>query len=216
MIHTGIGWRATCGHWALQLEGSRAGGHRRYIGVTNLKQPVETTSEVRAAELDAQMWYPLGQGWALGGRYLWRTTERDLKSIGSVQGYLERYNQTVLGLGLQHTLDWADHGRVQTRIWMGSGLQGHLNVTLPSMDAAVLPLGRLQSRAAGVQWSGCRTGANEAGWICEMGMDYQSERYSHGATQSIYRNGVLRANASQPATQAQSIIFKLGAHYRFN
>jgi hypothetical protein len=49
-----------------------------------------------------------------------------------------------------------------------------------------------------------------------MAMDYQSERSAHGAAQAIYRNGVLRASASQPATRQQSLTFKLGAHYRFN
>lgn len=216
LIQAGVGWRANCGPLALQLEGSRAAGHRLYKGETNLRQPAETTSEIRADELGVQLWYPLGQNWAWGGRFLWRTTERDLKSVGSVQGYLERYNQTALGLGLQHTLNMASHGRLQSRVWLGSGLQGKLHVTLPGMDAAVLPLGQMRWWAAGVQWSGCQTGASDAGWECEMAMDYQSERSSHGAAQAIYRNGVLRASASQPAINAQSLTFKLGAHYRFN
>lgn len=216
LMKTGVGWRASCGRWAFQLDGSRVAGHRLYKGVTNLRQPVQTTSEIRTHELDAQLWHPLGQAWALGGRYLWRTTDRDLKSVGPVQGYMERYNQTALALGLQHTLDLTSHGRLKSRIWMGSGLHGHLQVNLPGMDSAVLPLGRMNYWAAGVHWSGCRTGANEAGWHCEMAMDYQTERSSHGAAQAIYRNGVLRASASQPANRQQSLTFKLGAHYRFN
>ena len=216
IINTGVGWRATCGHWALELEGNRAEGHRLYKGLTNLKQPVETSSEIRADELGAQLWHSLGQNWALGGRYLWRTAERDLKSVGSAQGYVERYNQTALGLGLQHTFDLASHGRLRSRIWLGSGLQGKLHVTLPGMDAAVLPLGHMRWWAAGVQWSGCRTGASETGWGCEMAMNYQSERSSHGAAQAIYRSGVLRASASQPAIKEQSLTFKVGVNYRFN
>jgi hypothetical protein len=49
-----------------------------------------------------------------------------------------------------------------------------------------------------------------------MAMDYQSERSSFGAAQAIYRNGVLRASASQPGIRQQSLTFKLGAQYRFN
>lgn len=216
LMKAGAAWRATCGHWALHLYASRAAGHRFYTGVTNLQEPVETTSEIRTHELDAQLWHAWGHAWALGARYLWRTSDRDLKSVGPVQGYLERYHQTALALGLQHTLDFASHGRVQSRFWIGSGLQGHLHVTLPGMDAALLPLGRMHYWAAGVQWSGCRTGATEAGWLCEVAMDYQSERSLRSAAQAIYRNGVLRASASQPATRQQSLTFKLGAHYRFN
>jgi hypothetical protein len=216
LMKAAVGWRASCGHWTFQLEGSRADGDRLYKGVTNHKQPVQTISEIRTDELDAQLWHPLGQSWALGGRYLWRKNERDLKSVGRVQGYLERYNQTALALGLQHTKDFAGHGRLQTRIWMGSGLEGNLHVTLPGMDAAVLPLGSMRWWAAGVQWSGCQTGANEAGWACEIAMEYQSERSSQGAVKAIYRNGVLRASANQPAIRQQSLTFKLGALYRFN
>ncbi len=216
LMKNGAGWRATCGQWALQLEGSRVAGHRLYKGVTNLRQPVDTISEIRTHELDAQAWHSFAQAWALGARYLWRTSDRDLKSVGSVLGYMERYKQTALAFGLQHTQDWTTHGRLKSHIWMGTGLQGHLDVTLPGMDAATLPLGRLHYWAAGVQWSGCRTGANEAGWFCEMALDYQSERSSQGATQAIYRNGDLRASVSQPATRHQSLTFKLGAHYRFN
>jgi hypothetical protein len=216
LLKAGTGWRATCGHWALNLYGSRAAGHRYYTGVSNLRQPVETTSEIRTHELDAQLWHAWGQAWDLGARYLWRTSDRDLKSVGPVQGYLERYNQTALAFGLQHSRDLPSLGRVQSRIWMGSGLQGKLHVTLPGMDAAVLPLGRMHYWAAGVQWSGCRTGATGAGWLCEVAMDYQEERSAHGAAQALYNNGVLRASASQPATRQQSFTFKLGAHYRFN
>lgn len=216
LMKNGTGWRASCGLWSFQLEGSRAAGHRLYKGVTNLRQAVETTSEIRTHELDAQLWHAWAQAWALGARYLWRTSDRDLKSVGPVQGYLERYNQTALALGLQHMYDLAPHGQVKSRIWMGSGLQGHLQVNLPGMDSAVLPLGRMHYWAAGVQWSGCRTGANETGWLCEVAMDYQSERSSRGAAQGIFRNGVLRASASQPATRQQSLTFNLGAHYRFN
>lgn len=216
LTKTGASWRGSCGNWSLQLEGSRATGRRLYKGLTNLRQPVETTSDIHTEELDAQLWHPLGHDWALGGRYLWRTTQRDLKTVGPVQGYIERYKQTALALGLQHTWDLASRGRIQSRIWMGSGLQGNLHVTLPGMDPAVLPLGRLRWWAAGVQWSGCRTGTTEAGWGCEIAMDYQSEQSSRGASQAIYRNGVLRASASQPATNQQTLTFKLGANYRFN
>lgn len=209
-------WRASCADWFFQLEGSRASGDRRYQGVTNLKHPVETSTEIRTDELDAQAWHPLGESWSWGGRYLFRKTQRDLKSVGLVQGYLERYKQSALALGLQYTQALTSHGRVQSRIWLGSGLKGNLHVTLPGMDSAVLPLGRLHYWAAGVQWSGCRTGETQTGWICEAAMDYQAERSAHGAAQAIYRNGVISASASQPATRQQSLAFKLGVHYRFN
>ena len=216
LMKAGAGWRFNCGHWVLQLSGSRAAGQRIYTGLTNLRQPVETTSEIQTNELDAQLWHAGGQAWTWGVRYLWRTTDRDLRSVGPVLGYLERYHQTASALGLQHTIDFAYLGRMQSRIWIGSGLKGHLNVTLPGLDAAVLPLGRMHFWAAGVQWSGCRTGASEAGWFCEMAMDYQSERSSQGAAQAIYRNGGVRANASQPAIHQKTLTFNLGVQYRFN
>lgn len=216
LAKTGATWYANCGSWALQFEGSNTTGQRLYKGVTNLKQAVETTSGIRSEELDGQLWHSLGQSWALGGRYMWRTTVRDLKSVGSALGYLERYNQTALAWGLQHTWDLANHGRVQSRIWMGSSLQGNLHVTLPNMDAAIIPLGRMRWWAIGAQWSGCRTGIGEKGWGCEIAIDYKSERSSHSSTQAIYSNGVLRASASQPATNQQSLTFKLGALYRFH
>jgi hypothetical protein len=215
LIRAAAAWRASCGYWSFQLEGSRTTGHRRYLGVTNLKQPVETTSGIRSNELDAQLWHPLRESWSWGGRYLMRMTERDLKSVGLVQGYTERYNQTSLALGLQHTLDVASHGRIQSHIWLGSGMQGNLHVTLPSMDSAILRLGPMHYWAAGVQWSGCRTEETKAGWNCEIAMEYQSERSAHGPAQAVYRNGVLHASASQPATLQKFLIFKLGALYRF-
>jgi hypothetical protein len=215
LLQHGLGWRGHCADWHLQLQGTRAQGSRLYQGQTNQGMPVSTTSEIEATSLDAQVWYPVLANWSLGGRLFERATERDLKSVGAVQGYVENFHQSALAVGLQHQLDTQDWGRWQTRVWHGVG-RGHMHVTLPGMDAARLPLGAMRWWAAQLQWSGCRGAEGTSRWGCDVALNYQSERLERGATQPIYRQGLHRANAYQPSTHQQALGLNVGVQYRFD
>ena len=215
LLEQGLGWRGHCADWHLQLQGTRAQGSRLYQGQTNQGMPVSTTSEIEAASLDAQVWYPVLANWSLGGRIFERATERDLKSVGAVQGYVENFHQSAWAVGLQHQLDTQDWGRWQTRVWHGVG-RGHMHVTLPGMDAARLPLGAMRWWAAQLQWSGCRGAEGTSRWGCDVALNYQSERLARGATQPIYRQGLHRANAYQPSTRQQALGLNVGVQYRFD
>lgn len=215
LLQQGLGWRGHCADWHLQLQGTRAQGSRLYQGQTNQGMPVSTTSDIQAASLDAQVWYPVAANWSLGGRLFERATERDLKSVGAVQGYVENFHQSAWAVGLQHQLDSQDWGRWQTRVWYGVG-RGHMHVTLPGMDAARLPLGAMRWWAAQLQWSGCRGAEGTSRWGCDVALNYQSERLERGATQPIYRQGLLRARAYQPSTHQQALGLNVGVQYRFD
>jgi hypothetical protein len=215
LLQHGLGWRGHCADWHLQLQGTRAQGSRLYQGQTNQGMPVSTTSEIEATSLDAQVWYPVSANWSLGGRLFERATERDLKSVGAVQGYVENFHQSAWAVGLQHQLDTQDWGRWQTRVWHGVG-RGHMHVTLPGMDAARLPLGAMRWWAAQLQWSGCRGAEGTSRWGCDVALNYQSERLERGATQPIYRQGLHRANAYQPSTHQQALGLNVGVQYRFD
>lgn len=215
LLQQGLGWRGHCADWHLQLQGTRAQGSRLYQGQTNQGVLVSTTSDIDAASLDAQVWYPVSANWSLGGRLFERATERDLKSVGAVQGYVENFHQTAWAVGLQHQLDTQDWGRWQTRVWHGVG-RGHMHVTLPGMDAARLPLGAMRWWAAQLQWSGCRGAEGTSRWCCDVALNYQSERLERGATQPIYRQGLLRARAYQPSTHQQALGLNVGVQYRFD
>jgi hypothetical protein len=215
LLQQGLGWRGHCADWHLQLQGTRAQGSRLYQGQTNQGVPVSTTSDIHAASLDAQVWYPVAANWSLGGRLFERATERDLKSVGAVQGYVENFHQSAWAVGLQHQLDTQDWGRWQTRVWHGVG-RGHMHVTLPGMDAARLPLGAMRWWAAQLQWSGCRGAEGTSRWGCDVALNYQSERLERGATQPIYRQGLLRARAYQPSTHQQALGLNVGVQYRFD
>jgi hypothetical protein len=215
LLQHGLGWRGHCADWHLQLQGTRAQGSRLYQGQTNQGMPVSTTSEIEATSLDAQVWYPVSANWSLGGRFFERATERDLKSVGAVQGYVENFHQSAWAVGLQHQLDTQDWGRWQTRVWHGVG-RGHMHVTLPGMDAARLPLGAMRWWAAQLQWSGCRGAEGTSRWGCDVALNYQSERLERGATQPIYRQGLHRANAYQPSTHQQALGLNVGVQYRFD
>lgn len=215
LLQQGLGWRGYCADWHLQLQGTRAQGSRLYQGQTNQGVLVSTTSDIDAASLDAKVWYPVSANWSLGGRLFERATERDLKSVGAVQGYVENFHQTAWAVGLQHQLDTQDWGRWQTRVWHGVG-RGHMHVTLPGMDAARLPLGAMRWWAAQLQWSGCRGAEGTSRWGCDVALNYQSERLERGATQPIYRQGLLRARAYQPSTHQQALGLNVGVQYRFD
>jgi hypothetical protein len=147
--------------------------------------------------VDAQVWRKLDEDWALGGRWLWRQTSRDLLSVGDVRGYVERYVQPSWALGMQRTWRTADWGTWNARLWQGQGQQQRMQVTLPTMDPAVLPLGASRWWGAQLQWSVCRSHPDGGGWACNVTLDYQSERVARGAEVPVYRQGVLRLAAHQ-------------------
>lgn len=216
MWQRGLGWRSDCGAWQVQLEAAQSSGQRDYQGQSNRGVAVQTISRLNGRSVDAQLWRAVDEHWSLGGRWLWRQTQRNLVSVGEVLGYEEVYVQPGWALGVQHVWRSAAVGTWHGRFWQGQGHNGRVTVALPAMDPAILPLGASRWWGAQVQWSACQPKARATGWDCDVSLDYLSERMARGAEVPVYSQGLLKLGAHQPATRQQSLVLRLAALYRFD
>ena len=212
-------------HTGLQLEGDSQGlqwsaqwnhgrGTRDYDGVSSANQPIQTTSRLRSQQVQLQAWAPVIERWAVGARLGWTQLDRDLASVGNVQGYPEQFRTVQAAVGGRYTL--ADVGGLRWTVsgWLGGGPGGTLHLQLPNTDAARLRLGRSQLAQLGVQLESVEA-VDRTGWSWRLGWQMQQEQMQAGPSQAITRNGLLVGGAAQPKTRQTHMGLDGALRYRF-
>ncbi|WP_367849096.1 hypothetical protein [Rhodoferax sp. WC2427] len=212
--HTGLQLEGDCAslQWAAQWSQGR--GTRDYDGVSSANQPIQTTSRLSLQRVQLQAWAPVAERWAVGARLGWTQWDRDLASVGPVQGYPEQFRTIQAAVGVRYIL--ADVGGLRWTLssWLGGGPGGTLYLQLPNTDAARLRLGHSQMAQLGVQLE-LPESVHRTGWSWRLGWQMQQEQMRAGPSHAITRNGILVGGAAQPKTRQTSMGLDGALRYRF-
>lgn len=210
----GLRLDGACTDWQWVAQWAQASGSRDYDGVSSANQPIQTTSRLRTQQLQLEAWLPVDPHWAWGTRLGWTQLDRDLASVGNVQGYPEQFRYVQAAMGGRYTL--ADLGGLRWTLsgWLGGGPGGTLYLQLPNTDAAHLRLGRSQLAQLGVQLE-LPAAEARSGWSWRLGWQVQQEQMQAGPAQAITRNGILVGGAAQPKTRQTSMGLDGTLRYRF-
>ncbi|WP_397534088.1 hypothetical protein [Roseateles sp.] len=201
-----------CEGWHGEADAGWRAGQRDYRGLSSSGAAIRTHSDIEERSLRVSLWRPLlppsnGRAeLALGLRGEWRGLDRDLASVGLVQGYPEQHRQAALALGLA-----AQQGRLGissapagwhwgAELWLGGGPRGTVDVQLPTADAARLRTGRsaFGEAALSLRSPGFAAQSGPAGWAHELRLSLRDERIAAGPSAPLWRHGVLVGSASQP------------------
>lgn len=211
-----LGLALRCEGWHGEADAGWRGGQRDYRGLSSSGAAIRTHSDIEERRLRVSLWRPLlprsggSTELALGLRGEWRSLDRELMSVGSVQGYPEQHRHAALALGLtvQQVISsirtstsnapagwhWA------AELWLGGGPRGTVKVQLPTADEARLRTGRsvFGEAALSLRSAGFAAQARPAGWAHELRLSLRDERIAAGPSAPLWRHGVLVGSASQP------------------
>ena len=207
---SGVRWSARVGH---------AQGTRSYQGVTTLDAPIQTASRIEQTLGQIEALSPVGRNCSLGGRLGYRRIARDIAGVGDVLGYPERFADWQAAAGLRCTVAQSPALMLTLETWLGAGPQGTLLLRLPQADPATLRIGGSRLVQLGAQVGGRLAtpglAARQDAWTWQARLDYVAERFAAGASQAIFRNGVLVGAAAQPATRQSALRLEGALQYHF-
>ncbi|MBA4342815.1 MAG: hypothetical protein C0423_11775 [Methylibium sp.] len=205
-----FGLALRCAGWHGEADAGWRAGQRDYRGLSSSGAAIRTHSDIEERSLRVSLWRPLlppsggRTELALGLRGEWRSLDRDLTSVGPVQGYPEQHRQAALALGLaaqQGNSSSAPAGwHWGAELWLGGGPRGTVDVRLPTADAARLRTGRsvFGEAALSLRSASFAAGNRPAGWAHELRLSVRDERIAAGPSAPLWRHGVLVGSASQP------------------
>jgi len=202
---------ARCEGFEGQLRVLQASGSRDYEGVTSSNAPIRTRSEIEQYGVEVQGFVPLGTRWSGAGRAALRRTDREIASVGRVQGYPERFFNAELAAGARFAAAPGAAWNWAAVAWLGAGPPGRLELRLPGTDAAELRLGASRSLEFELQVRGA---LGAPGWHWQARLLHRREEWQVGEPQVITRQGVPVAGAAQPATRQSAS--RLQAELRFD
>ncbi len=207
-----LGLALRCAGWHGEAHAGWRAGQRDYRGLSSSGAVIRTHSDIEERSLRVSLWRPLSPTssgrteLALGLRGEWRSLDRDLASVGLVQGYPEQHRQAALAVGLA-----AQQGSLSisstpagwhwgAELWLGGGPRGTVDVRLPTADAARLRTGRsvFGEAALSLRSAGFAAEKRPAGWAHELRLNLRDERIAAGPSAPLWRHGVLVGSASQP------------------
>jgi len=205
-----LGLALRCEGWHGEADAGWRAGQRDYRGLSSSGAAIRTHSDIKEKSLRVSIWRPLlprsggRTELALGLRGEWRSLDRELMSVGLVQGYPEQHRQAALALGLaaqQGSIGSAPAGwHWGAELWLGGGPRGTVDVRLPTADAARLRTGRSVFGEAALSLRSASFAAENrlAGWAHELRLSLRDERIATGPSAPLWRHGVLVGSASQP------------------
>lgn len=190
---------------------TQARGSRDYEGLTSSQVPARTRTDIGQWAAELQGFVPLGAAWAGAGRAGLRGVDREIASVGRVQGYAERFSNAELAAGARYATEQGAPVQWTAIGWLGAGPPGRLELQLPGGDEAELRLGASRSVEFELQAQG-KALAPGSSWQARL--TYRRERWEAGESQVITRQGVPVAAAMQPATRQSAL--RLHAEWRFD
>lgn len=202
-----------CTAWQWQAQWSHASGTRHYNGVSSVGAALQTRSQIQRNQLQLTGWLPMASTWALGTRLGWTQLDRDIASVGPVQGYPEHFRYADVAVGARFAVVEPNGTQWAVQAWLGGGPAGTLHLQLPRTDAANLRLGSSQKAQLGLTWE--RPASVLQGLSWHAGAQLQFERMRAGPSQALTRNGLLVGAAAQPQTRQTSAGLDVGLLYRF-
>lgn len=193
---------ADCAGWQARATLGTRSGTRDYRGQSSSGAAIRTDSGIREQRLQFSVQRALAlPHWSWGLRAEWQALDRDLASVGAVQGYPERHRRATLALGLatQHEAfaGWHWVGA----LWLGGGPRGTVDVRFPHAEPVRLDSGVATFGEASLALRLNRAGAAPArqiGWQGELKLSLRDERIAAGPAAPLWRNGVLVGAARQP------------------
>lgn len=202
-----LGLAMRCEGWHGEADAGWRGGQRDYRGLSSSGAALRTQSDIKERSLRVSLWRPLlppsggRTELALGLRGEWRGLDRELMSVGAVQGYPEQHRQAALALGLAAQQGSASIGwHWGAELWLGGGPRGTVGVRLPTADPAQLRTGRSTFGEAAFSLRSARFAARDRppGWAHELRLRLRDERIAAGPSTPLWRHSVLVGAASQP------------------
>lgn len=209
-----LGLALRCEGWHGEADAGWRGGQRDYRGLSSSGAAIRTHSDIEERSLRVSLWRPLlprsggSTELALGLRGEWRSLDRELMSVGIVQGYPEQHRHAALALGLaaQQGIGSASTSNAPAgwhwgaELWLGGDPRGTVKVQLPTADAARLHTGRsvFGEAALSLRSAGFAAQAGPPGWAHELRLSLRDERIAAGPSAPLWRHGVLVGSASQP------------------
>ncbi len=206
-----LGLALRCAGWHGEADAGWRSGQRDYRGLSSSGAAIRTHSDIEERSLRVSLWRPLSPPssgrteLALGLRGDWRSLDRDLASVGLVQGYPEQHRHATLALGLTAQrgsgMSSAPAGwHWGAELWLGGGPRGTVQVQLPTADPARLRTGRstFGEAALSLRSAGFAAENRPPGWAHELRLSLRDERIAAGPSAPLWRHGVLVGSASQP------------------
>lgn len=209
-----LGLALRCEGWHGEADAGWRAGQRDYRGLSSSGAAIRTQSDIEERSLRVSLWRPLlprsggSTELALGLRGEWRSLDRELMSVGIVQGYPEQHRHAALALGLaaQQGISSASTSKAPAgwhwgaELWLGGGPRGTVEVHLPTADPARLRTGRsaFGEAALSLRSAGFAAQARPAGWAHELRLSLRDERIAAGPSAPLWRHGVLVGSAMQP------------------
>jgi hypothetical protein len=188
---------ARCGGFDGLVRVAQAVGSRDYDGVTSANAPLRTRSDIGQFGVDFRGFVPLATHWSAAGRAVLRRIDREIASVGRVQGYRERFSNAELAAGARVATEPGAALSGSVVAWLGVGPPGRMELRLPGFDPAELRLGASRSLEFELQAGDARVAP---GWHWQTRLGYRRERWQAGESRVLTRNGVPAAAAVQPTT----------------
>lgn len=199
--------RATtaCEGWTLAGRAALASGRRGYDGVDSRGAALHTHSDLHDLQLSIDLLRTVAPDTAVGLRLVQREIRRDIRGTGTVLGYPERFRYAQLALGAQHRWRLTPSLQLGVTAWLGGGPGGHMDLRLPTADAARLSLGASRTAQATLRLGNtpAADAADRWQWGAELG--WRHERLRAGPVTTLVRNGVPVGGAAQPATKLSQL-----------
>lgn len=199
--------RATtvCDGWTLAGRAALASGRRGYDGVDSRGAALHTHSELQDVHLTIDLLRAVTPDTAVGLRLGQREIRRDIRGTGTVLGYPERFRYAQLALGAQHRWRLTPSLQLGMEAWLGGGPGGHMDLQLPTADAARLTLGTSRTAQATLRLESASNADETARWHWGAELGWRHERLRAGPVTTLVRNGVPVGGAAQPATRLSQL-----------
>lgn len=208
---TELGIAYQCDRWHLAAQISDLSGSRLYDGQTNNGTPATSQSAITERQGHLQSTFALIGNWQIGGRLANQTISRDIASSGSASGYPERFDWTLLSIGVQWQSDLGP-GKLTLVAWSGTQLQSNMQITLPGRDQTTLQLGSIRQLDLTAGW---RTQLSPA-WHLQADIGYRRTEIGEGAETVINRSGFPIGVVHQPRSimVSRPVSIQIGYYFK--
>lgn len=201
----GLQASTTCGAWTFAGHAALTGGQRGYDGVDSRGAALHTHSDLHDLHLTMDLLRAITPDAAVGVRLGHREIRRDIRGTGSVLGYPERFRYAQVALGARHVWRLTPALQLGVSGWLGGGPGGHMDLRLPTADAARLTLGASRYAQATLRLENTPGADAPPQWHWGVELDWRHERLRGGPVTTLVRNGAPVGGAAQPATRLSQL-----------
>jgi hypothetical protein len=203
-----LAWQCDRASWELVRQNLQ--GVRSYHGQTQNGIPALSSSAIAEQKTDLQAAYALAQTWSVLVRLSDVQADRNIASVGNIQGYPEKFHWNMGAVGVQWKQRW-DAQQFSVALWSGRSRDAAMTLYYPGYEPQKFSPGALTQQTLALQWRMYF----RPDWYVQTDWSRQNTTMQQSEKITLIGNGVPNLIAYQPRVTMQDTPLTLSIGYRF-